>query len=266
MFAVIQSHPIVKNVISPALASIAQADPLGWYRIRNWQQESNRFLNSHTFYPDYYKDSNFHGIRGGYLCVEAAMSYDPISQWLLLPSEALIRRRLIRAVQGQPKRILDMGCGTGSMTVMLKQAFPDAEVIGIDLSPYMLVMAADKAQQKELNIQYCQQNAEATRFPDGSFDLVTLSLVLHETPTIASHNILREAHRLLRDQGEIVVLDGNQQTLQKHWIHLVFEEPYIGDYAAGNLDRWLTKAGFQSAQTHPIWRMQQVSRGVKLGS
>ncbi|MEP0911318.1 hypothetical protein NDI45_10350 [Leptolyngbya sp. GB1-A1] len=38
----------------------------------------------------------------------------------------------------------------------------------------------------------------------------------------------------------------------------------ISDYAAGNLDRWLTNVGFESVPTHPIWRMQQVSRGVKL--
>lgn len=135
MLAVFQSHPIVKNVITPTLESIVQSDPLGWYRCRDWQQESDRFSNPYTPYPEYYKNSNFHGIQGGYLCVEAAMSYDPISQWLLLPNETLIRRRLINAVQGKPKRILDMGCGTGSMTILLKQAFPDAEVIGIDLSP-----------------------------------------------------------------------------------------------------------------------------------
>lgn len=264
MLAVLQSHPLVKNMIVPALESIAQSDPLGWYRSRNWQQERDRFLNPYIPYPEYYKNSNFHGIRGGYLCVEAAMSYDPISQWLLLPNETLVRRHLIHAVQGQPRRILDLGCGTGSMTVMLKQAFPHAEVTGIDLSPYMLIMAAEKAAQKGLEIQYCQQNAEATEFPAGSFDLVTLSLVLHETPTIAAQNILREAYRLLSDRGELVILDGNQQNLQQHWVHLVFEEPYIGDYAAGNVDQWLSAAGFRSVTTHSIWRMQQVSRGIKV--
>ncbi|WP_088894438.1 class I SAM-dependent methyltransferase [Leptolyngbya ohadii] len=264
MLAVIQCHPIVRKVIVPALESIAQSDPLGWYRNRNWHQEYEKFANPCISYPEYYKNSNFHGIQGGYLCVEAAMSYDPISQWLLLPSETLIRRCLINSVQRQPKRILDIGCGTGSMTVMLKQTFPNAEVIGIDLSPYMLTRAAEKTIQKKLSIHYYQQNAEATLFPDSSFDLVTLSLVLHETPADVSQNVLQEAHRLLSDRGEIAILNGNQQNLQKHWVHSVFEEPYIGDYAAGCIDRWLAFAGFQSIQTHSIWRMQQISHAVKV--
>ena len=50
------------------------------------------------------------------------------------PNETWVRQGVIEAIGGQPRRILDLGCGTGSMTMMLKQAFPQAEAIGMDLS------------------------------------------------------------------------------------------------------------------------------------
>jgi len=59
-------------------------------------------------------------------------------------------------------RILDLGCGTGS-TTLLKQAFPQAEVIGLDLSPYMLVRAEHKAKAAGLDIHWRHGNAEQTK-------------------------------------------------------------------------------------------------------
>ncbi len=92
--------------------------------------------------PPYYSSQNFHGVKRGYLNPSAAVSYDPITQYVLVPGETVVRQALIDAIQVQPRRILDLGCGTGSTTLMLKQAFPQAEVLGLDLSPYMLVRAS----------------------------------------------------------------------------------------------------------------------------
>ena len=66
---------------------------------------------------------------------------EPREKCLLAPNETIIRKNAIAPIQSQPRRILDLGCGTGSTTLMLNQAFPQAQVIGLDLSPYMLVMA-----------------------------------------------------------------------------------------------------------------------------
>jgi SAM-dependent methyltransferase len=72
----------------------------------------------------------------------------------LPPHETVVRQGLIDAVRVKPRRIIDLGCGTGSTTLMLKQAFPEAEVVGLDLSPYMLVVADMKAQKAGLKIQW----------------------------------------------------------------------------------------------------------------
>ena len=67
-----------------------------------------------------------------------SVTYDPSIKFFLFPNEALVRQKLVKAIDKQPQRILDLGCGTGSSTLILKRTFPQAEVIGLDLSPYML--------------------------------------------------------------------------------------------------------------------------------
>lgn len=235
-------------------------------------RDRDRLKNPTLIYPDYYKTQNFHGINGGYLTVDAAVTYDPITQYVLPPNETWIRQSLIETIMGRPRRILDLGCGTGSTTLMLKQAFPQAEVIGLDLSPYMLVMAKHKAETTDLRfdsahrkqINWYHGKAEATGFPNESFDLVTASLLFHETPPAVSKAILQEAFRLSTAGGQTLILEGNQKTLrQTQWLMDIFEEPYIKAYAAGNLDAWMGAAGFDRVETQEVWWTYQVTSGVK---
>lgn len=230
----------------------------------DWQKESDRFRRSDVTIPTYYSSQNFHGIEGGYLNSGAAVTYDPVTQYVLPPNETLVRQGLVDRIRVKPRRILDLGCGTGSTTLMLKQAFPQAQVIGLDLSPYMLVRAEDKAKKAGLDIQWRHGNAEHTGFPDASFDLVTASLLFHETPPAVTQAILLECFRLLTVGGEVLILDGSQKTLRNlDWLNNIFEEPYIRDFATGSVDAWMGKAGFEAVQTDEIWGIHQVTRGVK---
>lgn len=234
------------------------------YERTDWAAESQRFSHPTLVYPDYYQSQNFHGIEGGYLTIGAAVAYDPITQYALPPGELLVRQALIDAIQTTPRRILDLGCGTGSGTLMLKQAFPDAEVIGLDLSPFMLVAAAQKAETAGLTIHWQHGTAEQTGFPAAAFDLVTASLLFHETPPDIAKAILREGYRLLTVGGEMLVLDGSQRVLrQTEWLTNIFEEPYIQAYAAGSVDAWMGAAGFGAVRTQDVWWLHQLTRGVK---
>ncbi|NES23129.1 MAG: class I SAM-dependent methyltransferase [Symploca sp. SIO3E6] len=258
-------NTIWDRFLSPIIRSLIDEDKLRqFYYSTDWEAESDRFRNPQLNYPSYYASQNFHGIEGGYLNGTAANTYDPITQYVLPPNETWVRQGLIDAIQGTPRRILDLGCGTGSTTLMLKQAFPQAEVIGIDLSPYMLFMADYKAKSASLELQWLHAQAESTGFPDASFDLVTASLLFHETPPKVAQSILQEAFRLLMPGGEVLILDGNQQTLrQVDWLTEVFEEPYIKDFAAGSVDAWLGAAGFEAVRTQVLWWVHQVTRGMK---
>lgn len=234
------------------------------YREIDWETASDRLRNPALTYPTYYSSQNFHGIERGYLNIGAAVSYDPVTQYALPPNETWVRQAAIDVIKSHPRRILDLGCGTGSTTLLLKQAFPTSEVIGLDLSPYMLAMAEYKAHQAGLEIQWRHGNAEATGFPDASFDLVTASLLFHETPPPIAQQILHESYRLLTIGGEVIILDGNQKTLrQTEWLTQIFEEPYIQDYAAGSVDAWMGATGFQAVQTQDLWLIHQITRGIK---
>jgi ubiquinone/menaquinone biosynthesis C-methylase UbiE len=230
----------------------------------DWERESDRFRDAAVDYPDYYRRQNFHGVKGGYLNPDAAMTYDPVTQYVLPPNETWIRQGVGDRIQGSPQRILDLGCGTGSTTVLLKQKFPQAEVVGVDLSPYMLLMANRKAARLGLDLQLCHGNAEHTAFPDASFDVVTASLLFHEMPPEISVRVLQEAFRLLKPGGEVIILDGNQSTLrQTDWLMDIFEEPYIRDYAQGSVDAWMGAAGFDQVRTESHWWSNQISWGLK---
>ena len=233
----------------------------------DWERECDRLRNADLVYPEYYSSQNFHGIKGGYLNSGAAVTYDPVTKYALPPNEIWNREAVIQAIKGDPKRIIDLGCGTGSTTLMLKQAFPNAEIIGLDLSPHMLVMAEYKARQLGLDIQWQHGLAEATTLATETFDVVTASLLFHETPPRISRAILQEASRLLVPGGQVVILDGHQKILRHtEWLTDIFEEPYIEEYAAGSVDAWLGATGFEDILTEDVWWTNQISQGKKLMS
>lgn len=256
---------LFERFLAPIFRNLIDRDAIdAYYHSRDWEAASQQFRNPQIEYPDYYRSQNFHGIQGGYLNRSAAFSYDPIVQYVLPPGEAIVRSALIDAITSQPRRILDLGCGTGSTTLKLKQAFPQAEVIGLDLSPYMLAVAHDKAQTAHLDISFYHGLAEATGFPAASFDLVTASLLFHELPSAIARDILRECFRLLRSGGEVMILDGNQPVLRSTpWLMEVFEEPYIKAFAQNSLDADLSAIGFGAVETEAIWLIHQITRGVK---
>ena len=104
----------------------------------------------------------------------------------------------------KPKRILDMGCTVGHSTIPYLDAYPDAEVYGIDVGAPVLRYAHARAESLGKNIHFSQQNAEQTNFPDGHFDLIVSHILQHETSHKAFKNIAKECNRLLSKGGMMV--------------------------------------------------------------
>ncbi len=259
------SKTIFEQFLAPLFSHLIDRDEI--LRLRDsidWQTAVADLTNPQVEYPEYYRTSNFHGIEQGYLTVDAAVTYDPITQYVLPPGEPWVRGSLVNAIQGQPRRILDLGCGTGSTTLMLKRRFPQAEVVGLDLSPQMLVMAQHKAHAAHLDITFCHGNAMATGLDRDAFDVVCATLLFHETPPAVAKTILRESFRLLTAGGQMLILDGNQQTLRTvDWLNTIFEEPFIREYGQGNIDAWLGYAGFETVRTEAVFWLNQLSYGRK---
>jgi len=107
--------------------------------------------------------------------------------------------------------ILDLGCAVGHSTLAIASGFPEATMQAVDIGAPMLRYAHARAEAMGRVIHFSQQNAEQTDFPDGSFDLITSSVMLHETSMKAMHAIFAECHRLLRPGGVMVHLEVPQR-------------------------------------------------------
>ncbi len=108
----------------------------------------------------------------------------------------------------RPVRILDIGCAIGNSTLPWKEAYPNAEVHGVDVAAPCLRYGHARANALNAEIHFHQQNAEELDFEEGSFDVVAAGIVLHETSTRALPRILAEARRLLKPGGVMIMMDG----------------------------------------------------------
>lgn len=110
-----------------------------------------------------------------------------------------------------PTRILDIGCGVGHNTLPLAKTYPDARVVGVDVSAPMLRYGHARAVSLGIEtVSFHQANAEKLPFDDNSFDWVQTSMFLHETSTSAIKTIIREIHRVLAPGGVMLHIEQPQ--------------------------------------------------------
>jgi len=152
----------------------------------------------------------------------------------------------------QPRRILDMGSGPGFTTLPWKEAYPDAEVHGIDIGAPQIRYAHGRAEAFGVPVHFSQQDATATDFPDGHFDLVVSLLVTHECPQPVIRGLFKEAHRLLAPGG-ITLHDGGAtaasdpfDNLTLSWFGHNANEPFSAGYKSLDYDQSLIDAGFKT--------------------
>lgn len=132
--------------------------------------------------------------------------YDPLLRWGM--REETFKQRLIEHAQIAPGyRVLDLGCGTGTLTILVKQRQPAAEVIGVDGDSQVLEIGRAKAAQEKVTITLDQGMAYQLPYPDESFDRVISSLVLHHLTTEDRQRALGEVYRVLKRHGEFWIID-----------------------------------------------------------
>lgn len=136
--------------------------------------------------------------------------------WLLPGYDALAklmgvertRSALLEDAELQPsQRVLDVGCGTGTLAVLIKRAHPDVEVVGIDPDPGALTRAGRKASRAAASIRLDQGTAGALPYEDGAFDRVVSSFLFHHLPADEKARMLREVRRVLAPGGRFAMVD-----------------------------------------------------------
>jgi ubiquinone/menaquinone biosynthesis C-methylase UbiE len=206
--------------------------------------------------PAYYR-RNLHNQTGGYLTAQSAELYDTQVEVLFTGMADAMRRQglvpLAEFFRGRDTRratLLDVGCGTGRFTSLVKDNWPAVRVAGVDLSEAYLALAR-KELGRRMRLKFVQGAAESLPFPDASQDAVSCVFLLHELPRQVRRQAAVEFARVLKPGGRLVVVDSMQTGDRPGWDGMLaafpyrFHEPYFADYIRTDLAALFGAAGLK---------------------
>ena len=181
--------------------------------------------------------------------------YDPVLRATL--KEDRFKRMLVKQVALRPgHRVLDVGCGTATLTILLKQACAEAEVTGLDGDAKVLDLARTKIKAAGLDVTVMQGLASEAPFPLASFDRIASSLVFHHLTTEEKRRTLKRVRELLKSGGEVHTADwGKAQNPAMRVAFLAIQLldgfSTTTDNVRGFLPTLMTDAGFRAVEeTH----------------
>src|SRR3990172_439399 len=125
--------------------------------------------------------------------------YDLFGRVISFGRDKAIREQLIELAAPAPgEKVLDVGCGTGTLAIAIKPQVGAGEVHGIDASPEMIQVAKEKSAKDGSDIHFRVALIEAIPFSEASFDLVTSTLMLHHLPDDLKAKGFLEIRRVLK--------------------------------------------------------------------
>ena len=246
------------------------------------EEVENRYLP----YPSYYIKP-FHGYDEGNLNWNAALEAEAATlsisagYWSdvnVYDTQDWMRNNITKYINNyidinslsEPKHILDVGCSIGISTEYLHKDYPNAYVDGIDLCPHFLGVAQHRKKTEKNPIQYFHANAENIPRRDESYDLIVCNFLFHELPKDASQTILVELHRLLKNNGLLVIMDMDPKNLDKQLKNNPFRrwafestEPHIYDYYLRDTSIMMENTGLQCIQKFKNDPLNSLWMGIK---
>ena len=170
--------------------------------------------------------------------------YDPIVR--LLGGDRVRRTLVDQAEIRVGQRVLDIGCGTGTLVVLIKTLHPGAEVSGLDPDERALFRARRKAYAAKVAVQLDRGFSDELPYPDGSYDRVFSSFMLHHLEPAEKERTLREIRRILKPGGSLHLLDfGGSAAARAGLLGRRFHaHHHLEDNAGGRILALLGQAGF----------------------
>lgn len=156
-------------------------------------------------------------LRTAGLVLHRAVFYDLTVSLLALGRERKLRERVLGLAHLSPgERVLDVGCGTGSLAILAKiRVGANGAVCGVDASPEMIRRAATKARKAGVEITLKNGLVESLPFPDAHFDAVLSTMMLHHLPGKLRGECAREIRRVLKPGGRVLAVDFGTSPGQK---------------------------------------------------
>lgn len=174
--------------------------------------------------------------------------YDPVLHWLL--RESTFKNQLISQAAIEPgHRILDIGCGTATLTLLAKNRHPQADFTGLDGDAKILRIAQAKAATSGLEITLDEGLSFNLSYPNSSFDRVISSLFFHHLTRENKISTLEEIFRILRPGGELHIADWGKpknglMRFAFFFVQLLDGFATTTDNVKGFLPEFIRKAGF----------------------
>jgi len=196
----------------------------------------------------------FHNLPNGNYSRQFTASYVVGFERAMLGEMNLLRAELASALAGCD-HVLDVGCGAGGSTQMIKAAGAKT-VVGLDASPYMLMHARERCP----GLEFVQGLAEDTRFEPARFDGIGACFLFHELPPKFGDAALNEFRRILRPGGRLAILEpAREQYVESPWslrrfgwrgpyywgLARLMNEPFLALWHARDARAWLDQHGFE---------------------
>jgi len=210
---------------------------------------AHRLIDLHTHTHDSESPAQTEG-----RLIRWASFYDLSANIMTLGRARWLRDLTVRNALLQPgENVLDVGCGTGGVTIPAKlQVGKNGRASGIDPSPEMIAVARRKAIRAGLEIDFRVGVIESLPFPDGTFDAVTSSLMMHHLPEQVQVKGLAEIKRVLKPGGRLLIADMTRSgtSSRKRFFTLLAPHLILHQYLHGvkfgieDIPKLLQEAGF----------------------
>jgi ubiquinone/menaquinone biosynthesis C-methylase UbiE len=161
-----------------------------------------------------------------------------------------VHARLIEQAEiADGHRVLEIGCGTGNLTVRTKRARPSIEMVGSDPDPLALQRAQRKA-KRLTGIRFERGYAQRLGHSDGEFDRVLSSMMLHHLDSDAKTAAAAEVFRVLRPGGRLHIVDmgGHMTAHDGLSARLTLRSPLAAGNLGDAIPRVLSSVGFDCTE------------------
>ena len=160
------------------------------------------------------------------------------------------RDELVKQANIQPsQRVLDLGCGTGTLVVLLKRKYPAAQIVGLDPDPKALQRAKKKVRRAGVEVQLDEGFADELPYDEGTFDRVLSSFMFHHLVDHDREKMLLEVLRVLKPAGTFHLLDfaGGEDRARGLWGRLVNSHAHLEGNSQQRILQLMKRAGFMNA-------------------